>query len=221
MANGKDVYYFSHDSNARNDEKILMLRAEHGWEGYGLYWALVEMMFESSDTALYHDKIKGLALSYNTDITLLQSVINTAISEGLFSSDKERFWSESLLRRKAAFHELRQKKSLAGKKGMESRWGSNNTVITEDNKGKERKGKERKKNSSNTNKFSPPTINEINQYCKERNNNIDAEKFHDFYQAKGWMVGSNKMKDWRAAVRTWEKKDNQDNKFNPPEHRRL
>ena len=62
----KDVYYFSHDNNARNDEKILMLRAEHGWEGYGIYWALLEMMFESSECSLSHSKIKGIAYSYNT-----------------------------------------------------------------------------------------------------------------------------------------------------------
>ena len=153
MSNGKDVYYFSHDCNARNDEKILMLRAEHGWEGYGLFWALVEMMFESKETCLHHSKIKGIAVSYNIDITLLQSVINTAISEGLFVSDGETFWSESLRRRKAAFHELKEKRSKAGKKGMESRWGKpkntepDNSVITKNNKGKESKGKEMKENN--------------------------------------------------------------------------
>jgi len=140
MANNKDVYYFSHDSNARNDEKILMFRAEHGWEGYGLYWALVEMMFESNETCLYHSKIKGIAAGYNIDITLLQNVINTCITEQLFVSDGEKFWSESLRRRKAAFHASREKKSKAGKKGMALRWGkseksaSDNTVITENNK---------------------------------------------------------------------------------------
>lgn len=53
--------------------------------------------------------------------------------------------------------------------------------------------------------FTPPTPDEVTSYCKERNNNIDAQRFIDFYQAKGWMIGKNKMKDWRAAVRTWEK----------------
>ena len=150
MHNGKNAYYFSHDCNARNDEKILMLRAEHGWEGYGLFWALVEMMFENKETCLHHTKIKGIAVSYNIDITLLQSVINTAVNEGLFVSDGEKFWSESLRRRKAAFHELKEKRSEAGKKGMESRWGKpentepDNSVITKNNKGKERKVKESK-----------------------------------------------------------------------------
>lgn len=56
--------------------------------------------------------------------------------------------------------------------------------------------------------FSPPTVEEVKQYCQERNNNVDAETFVDFYECKGWMVGKNKMKDWKAAVRTWERKDN-------------
>lgn len=54
--------------------------------------------------------------------------------------------------------------------------------------------------------FSPPSISEIESYCKERNNGIDAEWFHDFYQSKNWMVGKSKMKDWKASVRTWERR---------------
>ena len=42
-------------------------------------------------------------------------------------------------------------------------------------------------------------------YCQERGNAVDAGKFHDFYASKGWMVGKTKMKDWKAAVRTWER----------------
>lgn len=54
-------------------------------------------------------------------------------------------------------------------------------------------------------KFVPPTLDEVISYCKERNNSVDPQRFIDFYTAKGWMVGKNKMKDWKAAVRTWEK----------------
>lgn len=56
-----------------------------------------------------------------------------------------------------------------------------------------------------TTRFLPPTLEEVRNYCQERDNSVDAEKFYDFYQSKGWYVGKNKMKDWRAAVRTWEK----------------
>lgn len=58
--------------------------------------------------------------------------------------------------------------------------------------------------------FVPPTVEEVEAYCFERNNRVNAEEFVDFYSSKGWMIGKNKMKDWRAAVRTWErsKRDN-------------
>ena len=55
-------------------------------------------------------------------------------------------------------------------------------------------------------RFTPPTIEEIKEYCKERNNGVDAERFHSYYTANGWKVGRNPMKDWKAAVRTWEEK---------------
>lgn len=53
--------------------------------------------------------------------------------------------------------------------------------------------------------FRPPTIEEVTDYCRERGNRVDPEKWLDFYASKGWMIGKNKMKDWKAAVRTWEK----------------
>ena len=53
--------------------------------------------------------------------------------------------------------------------------------------------------------FTPPTVEEVQSYCQERDNKVDAQVFVDFYSSKGWMVGKNKMKDWKAAVRTWER----------------
>lgn len=64
-------------------------------------------------------------------------------------------------------------------------------------------------------KFTKPSAEEIKAYCLERHNSVDYQRFYDFYEAKGWMVGKNKMKDWKAAVRTWEKdKDPPKNTFN-------
>ena len=54
-------------------------------------------------------------------------------------------------------------------------------------------------------RFIPPEISEVQEYCLERKNNIDAETFVDFYSASNWMRGKNKVKDWKACVRTWEK----------------
>lgn len=57
-------------------------------------------------------------------------------------------------------------------------------------------------------RFSPPTVDEVSAYCKERGNKIDAQHFVDFYASKGWKVGQNPMKDWKACVRTWEQREN-------------
>lgn len=54
-------------------------------------------------------------------------------------------------------------------------------------------------------RFSKPTIEEVQAYCKERRNSVDAERFISFYESKGWKVGKNPMKDWKAAIRTWER----------------
>ncbi len=55
--------------------------------------------------------------------------------------------------------------------------------------------------------FQKPTIDDVKNYCNLRNNNIDAEAFYDFYESKDWKIGKNKMKDWKACVRTWERRE--------------
>ena len=64
-----------------------------------------------------------------------------------------------------------------------------------------------KKTSTHSQKFIPPTLEEVRAYCNERNNNVNPQAFIDFYESKGWMIGKNKMKNWKAAVRTWERKE--------------
>ena len=66
---------------------------------------------------------------------------------------------------------------------------------------------EKKKERGRRAPFTPPTVDEVADYCRERGNNVDPETFVDFYASKGWKVGNNPMKDWRASVRTWEKRD--------------
>ena len=62
--------------------------------------------------------------------------------------------------------------------------------------------------------FVKPTIIDIKEYCKERKNNVDAETFFDFYESKDWLIGKNKMKNWKASVRNWEKSRNNKNNTN-------
>ena len=98
-------------------------------------------------------------------------------------------------------------------------WGIYQDSIEESNKGINKESTKRSQSSNkdltpnNNNKnvkkernvFTPPSVDEVASYCRERSNGIDAEVFVSFYKSKGWMVGSNKMKDWKAAVRTWER----------------
>ena len=62
-------------------------------------------------------------------------------------------------------------------------------------------------NNPKRKRFVKPTLSEIEQYCIERNNNVNTEQFFDYYESNGWKVGKNSMKDWKAAVRTWERSE--------------
>ncbi len=68
------------------------------------------------------------------------------------------------------------------------------------------KGKSEGKRTARS-RFTPPTLEEVKAYCLERGNNVDAQRFIDYYTANGWKVGKNSMKDWKAAVRTWERSE--------------
>lgn len=80
--------------------------------------------------------------------------------------------------------------------------------IGKDRIGEERIGKSNSKQvaaHTTASRFQKPTLSEVESYCSERGNTIDPKRFIDFYESKGWVVGKSPMKDWRAAVRTWEK----------------
>lgn len=76
-----------------------------------------------------------------------------------------------------------------------------------DNKEKPSNEGKKKVAPTKVRRFVKPTVEEVEAYCRERGNYVDAELFCDFYESKGWKVGSQTMKDWKAAVRTWEKGD--------------
>ena len=83
---------------------------------------------------------------------------------------------------------------------------------------KNRLDKSREEDSTDNNisakpkRFAKPSIDEIKAYCLERNNNVNADKFFDYYESNGWKVGKSAMKDWKAAIRSWER-----NGFDKPE----
>ena len=86
---------------------------------------------------------------------------------------------------------------------VDQRPTSNRPQLNKDNK-EQQNVKPRKR-------FTPPSVDEVAAYCQERGNAVDAQRFVDFYASKGWKVGSSGMKDWRAAVRNWERQDSTKN----------
>ena len=78
--------------------------------------------------------------------------------------------------------------------------------LTQDRLGKDRLGKDRK-DIEPQKRFTKPTLDDVKAYCRERKNNVDPVKWFNYYSANGWKVGKNPMKDWKAAVRTWERGD--------------
>ena len=95
--------------------------------------------------------------------------------------------------------------------------GSNdpcNDPCTEDKNNKNIKDNREGKSGKSEKRFSPPSIEEVDSYIREKGYTVDAERFVNFYESKGWYVGKNKMKNWRAAVATWQKEDNKRNGIN-------
>lgn len=84
---------------------------------------------------------------------------------------------------------------------------NNQSTINQQQLNKDNKGNKGNKEIKEG-RFTPPTLSEVQAYIEEKGYHVDADSFIDFYASKGWMVGKNKMKDWKASVRTWEKRRN-------------
>lgn len=178
----KEAYYFSHDSNARRDPKILAMRNEYGNKGYGWYWILVEMLSEQDDYMLKHTKwvTNAIAMEMLCDTSEAEKFVFSCIEDyELFVSDGEHFWSESLLRRMNIKEAKRKKRVEAGKKGAQSRWSDGNAIATpkqshsnamaKDGKGKEKKVKESKEKESNKDIVADaPAYKEVIDYLNEK-----------------------------------------------------
>lgn len=113
---------------------------------------------------------------------------------------------------------------------VEKRWELYNSIqniqmntsdtdrIGEDRIGKEsivnNEGNTQSQQRTSTSKFIKPSVQEVQEYCRSKGYNVDADRFVDYYESIGWKIGKNPMKDWKAAVRTWERKNTNDNNNN-------
>lgn len=122
----KDSFYFPHDCTARNDPKIINLRMKLGMEGYGIYFAILEILRGESGyrCAKIYDSIAF-------DLRATPEIIRSVIEDyELFSFDEDYFYSPGLNRRMIPLDNLRQQRSSAGKKSSKKRWDNGNSVTT-------------------------------------------------------------------------------------------
>lgn len=212
----KDAFYFKHDSNSRNDEKLLSVRMKYGMEGYGIYWAILEKLRDDPEFMMKTD-YSLIAWDLRVEASMVQSVVEDF---SLFHfTDDGRFYSERMLRDMSTWKEIKRVRSEAGRKSAEARQNSKggtnveqmlNTCLTNaEQKGVEEPAKPTPPASEEpkqkTIRFVPPTLDEVKAYAAERGGKVDPVRWFNFYQSKGWMIGKNKMKDWHAAFRTWER----------------
>jgi len=116
----KDAYFFSHDSNSKDDPKCVLLIEQLGLEGYGIFWILVETLRDQPNYKYPLSLLPAIARRYNTSAQKVESVVK---SYNLFKcTDDEFFFSSSLINRMETWESSRLKKSIAGKKGNQVRW---------------------------------------------------------------------------------------------------
>lgn len=146
----KDAYYFSHDSNARNDEKMIAVRMRLGAEGYGIFFMILERLMESSEYMSVKD-YNIIAFDLRVDASKVKSVIED-FGLFVFTEDGKYFYSESLNRRMVPLDNIKKQRSLAGKRSAEKRAkkDKNSTTVERplnENQTKESKVKESKENT--------------------------------------------------------------------------
>ena len=227
----EDSYYFQHDYNARNDPKLQDVLIELGVEGIGIYWCIIEQLYEQGGT-LPLRYCKSIAFALHVDYKTIERLVN---NYGLFANDGENMWSDSVLKRLDKRKDISDKRKQAAiarwrqsldnqrqtpvQDGCEETSGDTQAMQTQStsNANAEHKEKEIKEKNNikesikekheTAKRFVPPTLEEVKARIKEMNYTFDAEAFIAFYQSKNWMVGKNKMKDWKAAMVTWQKRE--------------
>lgn len=186
----KDAYFFSHDSNARNDPKIMALINVYGMEGYGRWWVLVEMLREQTDykLKLRQWSTNALAMAMLWEANSVEKFIHDCVNEfELLESDGDYVWSNSLLRRMSVLDDRRKKRSEAGKKGAKKRWSdskaiakpkhSHSKAIAKDGKVKESTVQK----STRTPPVAPPKAEEKKKSDGGDNVNESLKKIYDAF----------------------------------------
>lgn len=222
----KKYYWLKLKNDFFTNKKIKKLRKIAGGDTYTIIYLKMQLLSITNEGKLYFDNVEDsfaeeLALELDEDIENLKVTLMFLIKNGLLIEvNSEEYMLpetiECIGKESASAERVRKYRKMQREKQLVLQC---NTPVTKSNIEKEKEKeleielkKDKKKEISEnipkitTKEFIKPSINEVKQYCLERNNNINPEYFIDYYEANGWKVGKNPMKDWKAAIRTWEKR---------------
>jgi len=141
-----------------------------------------------------------------TDTGLTSQVIRSCLKKLESSSDISQKSTNKFTTITIINYDTYNSENIEANKQITNKQQTDNKQITTNNNVKKEKNVK--------NRFKPPSLSSVSSYCSERNNNIDPQQFIDYYTSTGWFIGKNKMKDWQAAIRTWENRNNAQNKPN-------
>ena len=122
----------------------------------------------------------------------------------------EKYRNKMSLDERREYQRIKQREYRQKKKEVSTSCQQSSQQLTHTDTDTDTDTKDQKREPSR--RFTPPSLQEVEQYRQERESTVDPETFRDFYEAKNWMVGKNKMKDWKAAFRTWEKREKKETK---------
>lgn len=188
--------YFSHDYDTRSDEKIMDLMAEMSWAGYGLFWGIVELLYQNDGTL--QRQYKRIAFALGSNESSVQSIVEDF---NLFSINDTEFWSESLNKRLDERVKKSEKARESANIGWEKRKKNANAKRTQSDSNAK---KESKVYNSIVNKKNIPAWEEFEKYGIEKKPNIDTLalklKYESWVEA-GWIDGhGNKIINWKSKL---------------------
>lgn len=196
-----NTYYFPHDYNARRDPKIIRLIRDLKMDGYGTFWSVVEMLYDSGGFLL-ESEIPAYAWELRISEDNLKSVI---YDYGLFKIEDGRITSDSALRRL----EVRAEKSTKYRNNALKRWLKGDSDNGEEKNDENTKNGNPKKPAKKPKPvFRAPTLEQVKAFFFHQGvKNDEYAKFFDYYSSKNWKVGNVSMSDWLAAARRWLRND--------------
>jgi len=208
--------WYKHDTDATQDAKVKKLLIRYGAVGYAIYFHCLELIaaeisetnltFElEHDSEIIADNLKINGTAEKSGIEIVEEIMRYIIHLGLFQQSSGKVFCFKLLKRldtsmtsNIRFREM----IVSAKENHDFTLDSHDGVMIPSCKPSSLQAFKQEREA--THKFLKPTFEEVVEYCRLKGYTLDAQHFLDYHEARGWMLGKVKMKDWRAALRTWE-----------------